>query len=556
MLKGRAPAGVEVLGPSVRGADDVLTADNVLTAEALAFLSALHHRFEPARRELLDRRRARQAAIDAGATLGLPPETANVRLDPSWRVAESPPDLTDRRVEITGPAEPKMIINALNSGARAFMADFEDSLSPTWANVVGGQAALQAAVRGTLAFTSPEGKSYRLGPSPATLLVRPRGWHLPERHVTVDGEPMSASLFDFGLYFFHNAAERQSRGSGTYLYLPKLQSHLEARLWNDVFAYAESSLGLPSGTVRATVLIETIHAAFEMEEILYELRDHSSGLNAGRWDYLFSCIKTFRGPDAPVLPDRAQITMTVPFMRAYTERLVLTCHRRGAHAMGGMAAFIPSRRDAAVNEAAMRKVREDKERESSDGFDGTWVAHPDLVPLASEVFDGVLGSAPNQRERRVAEAPLGAEVPGDPAALLDLRVDGGRVTEAGARLNASVALQYLDSWLHGNGAAAINNLMEDAATAEISRSQLWQWRTTGTPLDDGRPLSADRYRKIRDEELATLLGATSSATNRLGEAADLLDHIVLADEFVEFLTLPAYDRLDRKPASTPEGGSA
>ena len=534
MLKGRAPAGVEVLGATVPGTDQVLT------PEALAFLAALHHRFEPRRQELLARRRARQEAIDAGTTLGLSPETAGVRLDPPWRVVEPPSDLTDRRVEITGPAEPKMIINALNSGARAFMADFEDSLSPTWSNVVGGQAALQGAVRGTLAFASPEGKSYRLGPSPATLLVRPRGWHLPERHVTVDGAPISGSLFDFGLYFFHNAAERLGRGSGTYLYLPKLQSHLEARLWNDVFDHAETALGFPRSTIRATVLIETIHAAFEMEEILYELRDHSAGLNAGRWDYLFSCIKTFRGPSAHVLPDRAQVTMSVPFMRAYTERLVRTCHRRGAHAMGGMAAFIPSRRDAEVNEAAMRRVREDKERESSDGFDGTWVAHPDLVPLATEVFDGVLGARGAQMDARAGEAPLGAEVPGDPGALLELHVDGGRVTEAGARLNVSVALQYLDSWLRGNGASAINNLMEDAATAEISRSQLWQWRTTGTPLDDGQPLTAERYRAIREDELAALGGASNG---RLGDAAELLDDLVLADEFVEFLTLPAYDRL-------------
>jgi malate synthase len=534
VLTGRAPAGVEVVGPAVPGTDEVLT------LEALAFLAALHRQFEPARSDLLARRSARQASIDGGVTLGLWPETSAVRLDPSWRVVEPPPDLMDRRVEITGPAEPKMIINALNSGARAFMADFEDSLSPTWSNVVGGQAALQGAVRGTLAFTSPEGKEYRLGDRVATLLVRPRGWHLPDRHVTVDGVPISGSLFDFGLYFFHNAAERQRRGSGTYLYLPKLQSHHEARLWNEVFEFAESALGLPRSTIRATVLIETIHAAFEMEEILYELRDHSAGLNAGRWDYLFSCIKTFRGPNAPVLPDRADVTMTVPFMRGYTERLVRTCHRRGAHAMGGMAAFIPSRRDAAVNEAAMRRVREDKERESSDGFDGTWVAHPDLVPLATEVFDGVLGARAAQMDARANEAPLGAEVPGDPAALLDLRVDDGRVTAAGARLNVSVALQYLDSWLGGNGAAAINNLMEDAATAEISRSQLWQWRITGASLDDGAPLSADRYRSIRDEELAALGGA---GEGRLGAAAELLDALVMADDFVEFLTLPAYDRL-------------
>ena len=531
---GRMPPGVTIAGPRVAGSEDILT------PEALEFVAHLHRSFDPVRQALLERRIERQAEIDGGARLGLLPNTAAVRADPSWRVAEAPPDLVDRRVEITGPAEPKMIINALNSGARAFMADFEDSLSPTWENVVGGQAALRQAVRGSLAFTSPEGKSYMLGERPATLLVRPRGWHLPERHVRIDDEPISASLFDFGLYAFHNARERVRRGTGLYLYLPKLQSHGEARLWNDVFVQAQAVLGVPRGTVRATVLIETIHAAFEMEEILYELRDHSSGLNAGRWDYLFSCIKTFRGPDAPVLPDRAEITMTVPFMRAYTERLVMTCHRRGAHAMGGMAAFIPSRRDKAVNEAAMAKVRDDKLRESGDGFDGTWVAHPDLVPLATEVFDGVLGARPEQRARRADEAPLGAEVPGDPAALLDLRVDGGRVTEAGARLNVSVALQYLDSWLRGNGAAAINNLMEDAATAEISRSQLWQWRVTETALDDGAPLTSDRYRAIRDAELAQLGGA---GAGRLDEAAELLDSLVLDDKVVEFLTLPAYDRL-------------
>jgi malate synthase len=466
-----------------------------------------------------------------------------VRLDPAWRVAEPPDDLIDRRVEITGPAEPKMIINALNSGARCFMADFEDSLSPTWENVVGGQAALMAAVRGELAFRSPEGKSYRLGPSPATLLVRPRGWHLVESHVRVDLDAVSASLFDFGLYAFHNIRERVAHGTGLYLYLPKLQSHLEARLWNDVFSWTEGELGVPRGTIRATVLIETIHAAFEMEEILYELREHSIGLNAGRWDYLFSCIKTFRGPDAPVLPDRAQITMSVPFMRAYTERLVRTCHRRGAHAIGGMAAFIPSRRDEAVNAAAMARVRDDKVRESTDGFDGTWVAHPDLVPLATEVFDAVLGSAPNQHTRRVDEAPLGDEVPGDPAALIDLVVPGGRATEAGARVNVSVAIQYLDAWLGGNGAAAINNLMEDAATAEISRSQLWQWRTSGTPLDDGAPLTAERYRTIRDEELAALPGGAAGGAGHRREAAEVLDALVLDDDLIEFLTLPAYELL-------------
>ncbi len=521
--------------------------EEVLTPDALAFVADLHRSFNPVREALLDRRVERQAEIDAGASLGLLAETAAIRMDRSWRVAEAPPDLLDRRVEITGPAEPKMIINALNSGARAFMADFEDSLSPTWSNVVGGQLALRHAVRGTLAFDSPEGKSYRLGPRVAQLLVRPRGWHLPERHVLVDGQSISASLFDAGLYLFWNAAERIRRGSGPYFYLPKMQSHREARLWNDVFVQAQAALGVPRGSVRATVLIETIHAAFEMEEILYELREHSSGLNAGRWDYLFSAIKTFRGRPDTVLPDRARVAMTVPFMRAYTERLVLTCHRRGAHAMGGMAAFIPSRRDAAVNETAMRKVREDKQRESGDGFDGTWVAHPDLVPLATKVFDEVLGSASDQRGRRVGEAPLGAEVPGDPAALLDLRVDDGQVTEAGVRLNVSVALQYLDSWLRGNGAAAINNLMEDAATAEISRSQLWQWRVAGTPLDDGSPLTAERYRAIRDHEMAALgsagPGGPDDGSSRLADAAQLLDRLVLEDEFIEFLTLPAYERL-------------
>ncbi len=536
MDSGRQSHGVRILGARVPGFDEVLT------PEALEFVAELQRSFGAVLDALLERRAERQAEIDAGAPLTLLPDTAAIRADASWHVAEPPPDLLDRRVEITGPAEPKMMINALNSGARVFMADFEDALSPTWANVIGGQAACAEAVRGALAFDSPEGKAYRLDDRGATLLVRPRGWHLPEAHVRIDGQPVSASLFDFGLYFFHNAAERRNRGTGIYLYLPKLQSHREARLWNDVFVQAQAMLGIPRGSIRATVLIETIHAAFEMEEILYELREHSAGLNAGRWDYLFSCIKTFRGERAQVLPDRAQVTMTVPFMRAYTERLVMTCHRRGAHAIGGMAAFIPSRRDRAVNEIAMRKVREDKERESADGFDGTWVAHPDLVPLATEVFDRVLGDAPNQLEARVAEATLGAEVPGDPAALVDLAVPDGAVTEAGARMNVSVALQYLDSWLRGNGAAAINNLMEDAATAEISRSQLWQWRTSGVALDDGRPLDAPRYRAIREAELAALAD-TAAPGSRTAEAAELLDRLVLDDEFMEFLTLPAYDRL-------------
>jgi malate synthase len=392
---------------------------------------------------------------------------------------------------------------------------------------------LRDAVRGELAFNSPEGKSYRVGERPAVLLVRPRGWHLDERHLLVDGAPMSASLFDAGLYLFHNAAERLARGTGPYLYLPKLQSHLEARLWNEVFLWAQDALGIPRGSVRATVLIETIHAAFEMDEILWELREHAAGLNAGRWDYLFSCIKTFGATPPAVLPDRAQLTMTVPFMRAYTELLVATCHRRGAHAIGGMAAFIPSRRDAEVNATAMARVRDDKERESGDGFDGTWVAHPDLVPLATEVFDGVLGAAPHQKSRLRDDVAVTA------AQLRDIRVEGGHVTEAGVRLNVSVALQYLDAWLGGNGAAAINNLMEDAATAEISRSQLWQWRVTGAPLDDGRPLTAERYGVIRDEELVRI-GGPGAGSGHLAEATGTLDALVLSDEFEAFLTPRAY----------------
>jgi len=519
--------GVQVLGPAVPGFE------RVLTPEAVGFVADLHRRFNPTRRVLLERRAARQAEIDAGAMPTFRADTAAIRAG-EWKVAPAPADLDDRRAEITGPAEPKMMINALNSGARVFMADLEDALSPTWANVIGGQAALADAVRRQLTFENPDGRLYRLGERLATLLVRPRGWHLSEAHLLVDGEPISASLFDFGLYFFHNAREALDRGSGPYFYLPKLESSEEARLWNDVFVAAQEALGIPRGTIRATVLIETILAAFEMDEILYELRDHAAGLNAGRWDYLFSCIKKFRSRPDLALPDRSQLTMAVPFMRAYTSLLVRTCHRRGAHAIGGMAAFIPSRRDAAVNDVAMKRVAEDKERESGDGFDGTWLAHPDLVPLATEIFDRVLGAAPNQKGRLREDVSVAA------ADLLNLRVEGGRVTEAGVRLNVSVALQYLDAWLGGNGAAAINNLMEDAATAEISRSQLWQWRTTGARLDDGSTFDAARYRSIRAEEVARL-GA--GAYGRLAEAAGLLDGLVLDDSFAEFLTLRAYPLL-------------
>jgi malate synthase len=455
---------------------------------------------------------------------GLLQATAAVRLDPSWRVAEPPPDLADRRVEITGPAEPKMIINALNSGARGFMADFEDSLSPTWSNVVGGQAALIDAVRGSLAFTSPEGKAYRLGDRTATLLVRPRGWHLVEGHLQVDGEAVSGALFDFGLYAFHNLRDRVARGTGLYLYLPKLQSHLEARLWNDVFVWAQDELGVPRGTIKATVLIETILAAFEMEEILYELREHSSGLNAGRWDYIFSVIKKLGHRPEFVLPDRAAVTMAVPFMRAYTELLVKTCHARGAHAIGGMAAFIPSRRDPEVNAVALAKVREDKEREAGQGFDGTWVAHPDLVPVAMEIFDRVLDERPNQVDRRRDDVHSTA------ADLLNVRATPGEITKEGLHNNVSVGIQYLAAWLQGSGAVAIFNLMEDAATSEISRSQVWQWL---------------HHRRVEREDVER---AIEEEVGKLGdgydEARELFEQVALGEEFVEFLTLPAYEHLE------------
>jgi malate synthase len=506
----------------------------ILTEPALDFVASLHREFSLRRKQLLERRAERQQAIDASHFPDFLPETAYIR-ESEWRVAPTPPDLEDRRVEITGPVDRKMMINALNSGARVFMADFEDALSPTWENVVQGQINLRDAVRRTISFESPDGRVYRLADKTATLVVRPRGWHLVERHVLVDGEPISASLFDFGLYFFHNAHELLARNTGPYFYLPKLESHLEARLWNDVFNFAQDRFGIPRGTIRATVLIETIVAAFEMDEILWELRDHAAGLNAGRWDYIFSVIKKFRRHREFLLPDRAQVTMTVPFMRAYTELLVRTCHRRGAHAIGGMAAFIPSRRDPQVNEIALAKVREDKEREAKDGFDGTWVAHPDLVPVALEVFDRVLGEQPHQKHRLREDVQVTARD------LLDVRVPGGRITEGGLRNNVSVALQYLDSWLRGQGAAAIFNLMEDTATAEISRAQLWQWHFHRAELDDGRPVTAELYVQIRDEELTKLGG---EGAGRLREAREILDRLVLDDEFTEFLTYLAYEYID------------
>jgi malate synthase len=530
-------AGVRVSGPPVdRG-------DEVLTPGALAFVAELDRRFHGRRDELLRLRAARREDVRRTGRLDFRPETADVR-SADWQVAPAPADLLDRRVEITGPTERKMAINALNSGARVWLADFEDANTPHWANVVSGQVNLCDAVRRTIAFTSPEGKDYRLreeGDLPV-ILPRPRGWHFDERHLVVDDRPAVGALVDVGLYLFHNARELLARGSGPYFYLPKTESHLEARLWNDVFTAAEELLGIPPGTIRATVLIETITAGFEMDEILYELRDHISGLNAGRWDYLFSVIKNFRdaGPGF-VLPDRGAVTMTAPFMRAYTELLVSTCHRRGAFAIGGMAAFIPSRRDPEVNERALAQVRADKEREAGDGFDGSWVAHPDLVPVCQEVFDRVLGDRPNQLDRRRDDVHVTA------AQLLDVRSTPGQVTEKGLRTNVEVALRYLEAWLGGNGAVAIHNLMEDAATAEISRSQIWQWVHNGTPLDTGEPVTADLVRRILDEEYAGIRASVGDAafdSGRYADARRIFAEVALADDYVEFLTLPAYAAVD------------
>jgi malate synthase len=525
--------GVEIRGP-VEGRQE-----EVLTTEALGFLAELERRFNPQRVELLRRRAERQGRLAAGENPDFLAETREVR-ESDWTTVPPPEDLMDRRVEITGPVERKMMINALNSGARVFMADFEDANSPTWANNLNGHLNLIDAIEGTISFKNPDGREYRLQENPAYLMVRPRGWHLPEKHVQIDGRPASASLVDFGLYTFHNARRRLEKGLGTYFYLPKLESHLEARLWNDVFSLSEDRLGLPAGTVRGTVLIENLLAAFEMDEILYELREHSLGLNAGRWDYIFSVIKKFRDRPDMMLPDRAQVTMTVPFMRAYTELLVRTCHRRRTFAMGGMAAFIPSRKDPEVNRVALEKVREDKVREANDGFDGTWVAHPDLVQIATECFDEVLGDRPNQIERRRDEVRVQAPQ------LIDVAIPDGSVTEAGLRVNVSVGIQYIESWLRGNGAAAINNLMEDAATAEISRSQVWQWVHHGAQLQGGGEVTAALVRRIGDEEMARLresLGDETFQKGRFEEARRLFDRVALSEEFEDFLTLPAYERL-------------
>lgn len=516
--------------------------EQILTPQALAFLVRLHREFNGRRKALLQKRVERQKQIDAGANPGFLPETEAIRQDASWKVAPTPADLQKRWVEITGPTERKMLINALNSGANIFMADFEDSLSPTWHNVVEGQVNLRDAIDRTISFTGPDGKKYALKEQTAVLMVRPRGWHLYEKHVYIDGEPISGSLFDFGLYLFHNGKKLLTKGTGPYFYLPKLESHLEARLWNDVFNFAQESLNIPKGSIRATVLIETILAAFEMDEILYELRHHSAGLNAGRWDYTFSIIKKFHNRHDFVFPDRSEITMTVPFMRAYTELLIQTCHKRGAHAMGGMAAFIPSRKDTVVNEVALKKVTEDKQRESTDGFDGTWVAHPDLVPVAMTVFQTYLGDHANQKARLREEVHVTAKE------LQAFHIEGGRITDVGVRHNISIAVQYIGSWLRGVGAAAIFNLMEDAATAEISRAQLWQWiHSPNGVLDNGQKITVELFRKLLVEELGkirTMYGDAHFSTGKYDVAAKLLDQLVTDNNFQDFLTIPAYELLN------------
>ncbi|MGP9708177.1 malate synthase A [Brachybacterium sp. AOP24-D1-21] len=534
-----SPSWIEQLGPNEHRFEEILT------PEALDFLAALHDRFASRRSQLLTARAMRREAISGGAMFDFRPETAAIRDDPTWRVAGAGPGLEDRRVEITGPTDRRMTVNAMNSGANVWLADGEDALSPTWHNVITGQLNLHDAIRRRIDFVTDEGKEYRLGERTPTIVFRPRGWHLPEqqlRYQRADGRSCraSASLVDAGLYLFHNARELIARGAGPYLYLPKLESHHEARLWDEVFTFAEQHLGLEHGRIRATVLIETLPAAFEMDEILYELRDHCAGLNAGRWDYLFSVIKQFRDRGRiRVLPDRGQLTMTVPFMRAYTELLVSTCHRRGAHAIGGMSAFIPDRRDPEVTENAVAKVREDKSREAADGFDGTWVAHPDLIPAARAEFDTVLQGRPHQLERLRQDVHVTA------ADLLDLRVEGGAITTAGIRQNIQVALRYLDSWLQGQGAVAIDHLMEDAATAEISRSQLWQWINQGMLTEEGMPIVKERIEYFIDrcaEELAGAPGRGGGGRSRLPEATELLKEAVLGEEFPAFLTTAAYER--------------
>jgi malate synthase len=530
-----SPHGVEVRGP----ARDRYPA--ILSDEALDLVAALQRELGPTRDTLLGRRAERQAEFDAGQLPDFLAGTASVR-EGDWRVVPVPDELADRRVEITGPTDRKMLINALNSGARVFMADLEDANAPTWQNMFGGQQNLVDAIEGTISFEGPEGRRYQLGDQVALLMPRPRGWHLPEKHLLVDGRPSSASLVDFGLFMANGARRLLERGKGVYLYLPKLESHLEARLWNDAFQLAQDRLGIPRGTLKATVLIETITAAFEMDEILYELRDHSAGLNAGRWDYMFSIIKKFRNRPEFVLPDRNKVTMTVPFMRAYTQLLVKTCHRRGAFAMGGMSAFIPSRKRPEINEQAIAKVREDKQRESSDGFDGTWVAHPDLVPVAREVFDAVLGDRPNQIDRQRDDVHVGQRE------LLDIAATPGEATGEGLRNDVNVGIQYISSWLRGQGAAPIFNLMEDAATAEIARSQVWQWVHNSVKLAEGQAVTAELVRQTATDELEKIREQVGDeffySEGRPDQSRALFEQVALADEFVEFLTIPAYEYLD------------
>jgi len=507
----------------------------ILTPEAVVFLTDLEAEFGWRRGQILLARQTRQERIDSGEMPGFLDSTTVVR-DSEWRIEPVPPDLEDRRVEITGPVEAKMMINALNSGAKVFMADFEDATSPTWMNLLGGQANLVDAYRRNLEFESGD-RTYRLNDDIATLVVRPRGWHLTEKHFLVDGQPMAASLFDFGLYLFHCGRIAIEAGTGPYLYLPKLESHVEARLWNDAFVWAQDRLGIAKGTIKATVLIENILAAFEMDEILYELREHAAGLNAGRWDYIFSVIKKFRNDPQCVLPDRSQVTMTVPFMHAYTELMVKTCHRRSAHAIGGMAAFIPNRRDPEVTESAIAAVTVDKAREAGAGCDGTWVAHPDLVTVAMDQFDSVLGSRPNQLSRQRDDVSVSA---GD---LLDLRFPG-TVTRAGIETNVSVGIQYIASWLSGVGAAGINNLMEDVATAEISRSQIWQWVRHGVLTDDGAPITDSLVRSIGEDVVERLLAEDHPYADQLHVARKLFEEVALGEHFVDFLTLPAYELIN------------
>jgi len=527
--------GVEIRGPGGERFGEVLT------REALELVARLHRAFDARRRELLVARMQHQQELDAGATLDFLADTEDVRAG-DWKIAREPEALQNRRVEITGPTSRKMVINALNSGASGFMADFEDSNSPTWQNMIGGQVNLADAVRGTIEHEE-SGKRYRLDDEVATLLVRPRGWHLVERNMLVDGRPVAGGLVDFGLYVFHNARALLERGAGPYFYVPKLESHREARLWNDVFDVAEDHIGLRRGTIKATVLIETIPAAFEMDEILYELREHSAGLNAGRWDYIFSAIKRFRTRPQFVTPERSKVTMTVPFMRAYTDLLVRTCHRRGAHAMGGMAAQIPSRSDEEANEKAFAALRADKRREACDGFDGTWVAHPDSVAAAMEQFDEVLGDRPHQLDRRRDDVQVSAEQ------LLDVAATEGDITEEGLRSNVDVAIQYISSWLRGKGAAAIHGMMEDAATAEIARAQVWQWVRHGAQLDDGRTITAELVRELETSELQRIreeIGDDEWFENhgRPNLSREIFEEVALADVFVEFLTPPAYERLE------------